>query len=75
LYFVASADSAVTIQVLRDGKPVGSAAGSDVDPKTSTATIHANRLYNLIHDATPGQHTVQIKIMGPGFHAYTFTFG
>jgi cytochrome c biogenesis protein CcdA/thiol-disulfide isomerase/thioredoxin len=75
VYFVASADSAVTIQVLRDGKPVGSAAGADVDPKTSTATIHENRLYTLVHDATPGKHTIQIKIMGSGVHAYTFTFG
>jgi cytochrome c biogenesis protein CcdA/thiol-disulfide isomerase/thioredoxin len=75
LYIVASAPAPVTIEVLRDGVPVGSFAGADVDPKTSTATIQANRLYKLIHDATPGEHTVEIKVMGAGLEAYTFTFG
>jgi cytochrome c biogenesis protein CcdA/thiol-disulfide isomerase/thioredoxin len=75
LDFVASANTPVTIEVFRDGAPVGSFAGADVDPKTSTATISANRLYNLVHDTVPGKHTIMIKIMSPGLQAYTFTFG
>jgi cytochrome c biogenesis protein CcdA/thiol-disulfide isomerase/thioredoxin len=76
LYFVASGDGApVKIEVLRDGKPVGQYAGSDVDPTTSTATIQGQRLYNLIKDTTPGIHTIEIKVMGKGLQAYTFTFG
>jgi cytochrome c biogenesis protein CcdA/thiol-disulfide isomerase/thioredoxin len=73
--FVASASTPVTIEVLRDGKPLGAASGSDVDRKTSTATIGADRLYNLIHDATPGVHLIQINVRGAGLKAYTFTFG
>jgi cytochrome c biogenesis protein CcdA/thiol-disulfide isomerase/thioredoxin len=75
LYFVASADSNVTIQVLQDGAPVGSAAGADVSPTTSIATISGDRLYTLVHNATSGPHTIKILIHGAGFHAYTFTFG
>ncbi len=75
LDFVAAGTSAITIEVFRDGAPVGKFAGSDVDPTTSMATINANRLYNLVHDATPGTHTILIKIMNPGLQAYTFTFG
>ena len=74
-YIVASADSPVTVEVLQDGQPVGSAAGADVNPKTSTATIQANRLYKLVHNAAPGAHTIELKISGPGFHAYTLDFG
>ncbi len=74
-YIVASADSAVTVQVLQDGKPVGAAAGADVDPKTSTVIIQTNRLYKLVHNASPGAHTLELKISGPGFHAYTLDFG
>jgi cytochrome c biogenesis protein CcdA/thiol-disulfide isomerase/thioredoxin len=73
--FVASADAPVTVKVLRDGKPVGAAAGADVDPATSAVTIQAQRLYNLIHDDTPGAHTIELQISGAGLHAYTFTFG
>ena len=73
--FVASATTPVTIDVLLDGKPVGMLAGSDVDSKTSKAVIQADRLYNLVHDATPGPHTIQIKVEGAGLQAYTFTFG
>jgi cytochrome c biogenesis protein CcdA/thiol-disulfide isomerase/thioredoxin len=75
VYLVASASSPVTVEVLRDGEPVGSFAGSDVDPKTSTVTIQAQRLYTLIHDPTPGIHTIQLIVHGAGLQAYTFTFG
>jgi cytochrome c biogenesis protein CcdA/thiol-disulfide isomerase/thioredoxin len=74
-YIVASANSPVTVTVLQDGQPVGSAAGADVNPSTSTVTVQANRLYKLVHNATPGTHTIELKISGPGFEAYTLDFG
>ncbi len=75
LYMVASAQTPTTIEVFLDGAPVGKLAGSDVNPTTSTAVIGADRLYTLVQDATPGVHTVMIKVMGAGLQAYTFTFG
>ncbi len=75
IYLVGSAATPVTIKVLRDGQPVGSYAGADVDPKTSTATIQENRLYRLVHDTQAGPHTIEIEVMSPGLQAYTFTFG
>ena len=73
--FVAAAATPVTLDITLDGKPVGALAGTDVNPKTSQAVIQADRLYNLIHDATPGPHTIEIKVEGAGLQAYTFTFG
>jgi cytochrome c biogenesis protein CcdA/thiol-disulfide isomerase/thioredoxin len=75
IYIVAAAATPVTIEVLQDGKPVGSSAGADVDPQTSTATISANRLYKLVHNSSAGVHTIEIKVMDAGLQAYTFTFG
>ncbi len=75
IYFVASAESAVTVEVWQDGKPVGALAGADVDKTTSTVTIQADRLYSLVHNPAPGPHTIQLRIKGAMLHAYTFTFG
>lgn len=75
LYFVASAPTPVSITVLRDGVPVGTFAGSDVSPNTSTVTVQEDRLYRLIHDDAPGMHTVELIIHGDGLRAFTFTFG
>ena len=76
VYIVAAnKDTSVKIKILRDGQPVGDFAGSDVDPKTSEATINGDRLYRLIHDTSPGVHTIEIQIEGGTLDAYTFTFG
>jgi hypothetical protein len=75
LYFVASAPETVVVEVLRDGKPLGNAAGADITPGTSSVSIKQDRLYKLIHDTTPGTHTILMKIHGKGLKAYTFTFG
>ncbi len=75
-YIVASGDSAISVEVLQDGVSLTATnAGADVDPSTSTATIQANRLYKLVHNSVPGVHTIELKISGPGFHAYTLDFG
>ena len=76
VYMVATnLDSSVKIKVLRDGQPIGSFAGTDVDPKTSEVTINGDRLYKLIHDPTPGVHTIELQIEQGVLDAYTFTFG
>jgi len=65
----------VKIKVLRDGEPIGSFAGADVSATTSEAIIDGDRLYKLIHDPTPGVHTIEIEVEGGVLDAYTFTFG
>ncbi|HUD02904.1 MAG TPA: cytochrome c biogenesis protein CcdA [Candidatus Paceibacterota bacterium] len=65
----------VTLDILLDGKPVGNLAGTDTSATTSTAYIKEDRLYNLVHDATPGVHTIEIRVENAGLEAYTFTFG
>lgn len=75
VYFVASAAAPVTLTVLRDGVPVGSFAGADVNKTTSTVTVKGERLYHLVHDASASAHTIEIKVQGAGLKAYTFTFG
>ncbi len=73
VYIVADADSDVEIEVLQDGKPVTTAAGEDVS--SSTLRIRESRLYKVIHNDVPGEHTLELRIKGSGLHAYTFTFG
>jgi cytochrome c biogenesis protein CcdA/thiol-disulfide isomerase/thioredoxin len=76
VYFVAAAPSGpVKIKVTRDGgKPLGAAAGADVD-QNGEATISSDRLYQLVGDSAYGVHTLEIQIEGGGLQAYTFTFG
>ena len=64
----------VRVRVLRDGKPVGAFAGEDVGAN-GYVTVQENRLYKLIHDEHPGEHTLELEIEGSGLQAYTFTFG
>jgi cytochrome c biogenesis protein CcdA/thiol-disulfide isomerase/thioredoxin len=77
VYFVAGTKDGtpVTVDVYRDGKPVGQFAGDDVNPATSAMTVSGDRLYRIIHDPTPGEHTLELRIHGAGLRAYTFTFG
>ncbi len=74
VYFVAAAPKGVTVEVLQDGKPVTSAAGSDV--QNGKVFIQASRLYNLINNPDgSGTHTLELIIDSPGLEAFTFTFG
>ncbi len=76
IYMVAANNGgSVKIKVLLDGQPVGNFAGADVDPKTSEAIINGDRLYKLVHNPTPGVHTIEIQIESGTLDAYTFTFG
>lgn len=75
VYLVATNPGApAKIKILRDGKPVGTFAGADTDPKTGEATISGDRLYTLMH-GTPGVHTIEIDVESGTVDAYTFTFG
>jgi thiol-disulfide isomerase/thioredoxin len=77
VYFVASAAEAnqnISITVLRDGKPLTTDRGADVDA-SGNATINQSRLYDLIDQSAPAAHTLEIIVHNPGLQAYTFTFG
>ena len=74
VYMVASAPTGVRMRVLRDGEPVGAFAGESVDAD-GYVTVQDNRLYKLVHDENAGEHLLELEIEGPGFQAYTFTFG
>lgn len=74
VYFVANADSAIQVQILRDGVPVSDTRGEDVSAN-GTVTIQEDRLYKLIHESAVGEHTLEIVIPSSGLQAFTFTFG
>lgn len=81
VYFVASADqnlpagqAGVSITVLRDGVPLTTDRGTDVDVN-GNATINQSRLYDLIDQPSMSSHTLEIIVHNPGLQAYTFTFG
>lgn len=77
VYFVASGTQtgqSVSITVLRDGKPLTTDRGADVDAQ-GNATINQSRLYDLIDQSAPATHTLEIIVHDPGLQAYTFTFG
>ena len=77
VYFVAASAEAnknISITVLRDGKPLTTDRGADVDA-TGNATINQSRLYDLIDQTSMSAHTLEIIVHNPGLQAYTFTFG
>lgn len=74
VFFVASSEKPVKMKIFRDGLPVGSAAGSDV--QDGVVTVQEDRLYRLIESENGLQeHTLEIQIEDAGLEAYTFTFG
>lgn len=74
VYIVADSDMPITVEVIQDGKIVNVAAGADVN-KDGTAVIKESRLYKLISNKEPAQHTLELKIKGRGIRLYAFTFG
>lgn len=78
VFFVSEAESETTIEVLRDGRPLGGEAGADIiktiDGKT-IIKIKEARLYKIIHGDTSATHTLEFIIQKPGLKAFTFTFG
>ena len=80
VFFVAEAagTDTVVIEVLLDGKPLGSEAGEDIlktfDGK-SILKIREARLYKVIQGDQSETHTLELRIQEPGLKAFTFTFG
>jgi cytochrome c biogenesis protein CcdA/thiol-disulfide isomerase/thioredoxin len=60
------------VRVLLDGKPIGSAAGSDVHG--GAVTVRAQRLYSLV-DLPRVEHHILRLVPEPGVMGYAFTFG
>jgi hypothetical protein len=63
-----------TVTILLDGKPVGLQGGEDVR-EDGTVFVQENRLYKLVGGSDYAEHTLEIKVDGPGLEAYAFTFG
>ncbi len=74
-YLVASSDKGARIKILRDGKPIGNAAGRDADRAGSTAAIREERLYRLVEDSDYGEHTLEIIVEEGVVQFFAFTFG
>jgi thiol-disulfide isomerase/thioredoxin len=74
VYMVASASPGVTISITRDGKPLTSDQGADVDAN-GNASIGASRLYDLIAQPSEEEHTITITVHGTGLNAFTLDFG
>ncbi|MEK7567712.1 MAG: redoxin family protein [Patescibacteria group bacterium] len=78
VFFVAEAGTETIVEVLLDGKPLLSEAGSDIvatsDGKT-IVKIKEARLYKIIQGSQSETHTLELRIQSPGLKAFTFTFG
>ncbi len=77
VYFVSGANAPTEMEVLLDGKPVGSERGTDVVERSGKTfvTIQEQRLYKLIRNSEYKEHTLELIIKQPGLQAFTFTFG
>ena len=67
-----------TVEVKKDGKPLGLEAGSDIMRTSDGKTIFKikeARLYKVIQGRQPETHVLEFIIQEPGLRAFTFTFG
>ena len=70
-----AAQNSGRFRVLIDGKPPGSAHGTDVDGQ-GNGTLTEQRVYQLIRQPRPiADCTFEITFSDPGTRAYCFTFG
>jgi thiol-disulfide isomerase/thioredoxin len=72
VYVVAESEAGGTIEVWQDGKRAVDAAGADAP--AGQASIKASRLYKLIKNPEPGEHTLELKV-SPDVKLFAFTFG
>jgi Thioredoxin like C-terminal domain len=71
----ASQGKHLRFHVLIDGKPPGSAHGTDVDDQ-GNGTVSDQRLYQLIRQPQPIVDRVfEIEFLDSGVEAFSFTFG
>ena len=78
VFFVAEAGTETIVEVLLDGKPLGSLAGADIIKTTegkSVVKIKEARLYKIIQGDQSETHTLKFIIQKSGLKAFTFTFG
>jgi len=78
IFFVAEANTETVVEVLLDGRPLGSEAGMDIMKTTDGKTvvkIKEARLYKIIQGKQSETHKLELKIQKPGLKAFTFTFG
>ena len=62
------------IEVYLDGEPITPEhAGVGVDGHV--ITVSESDLYNVVASGTAGQHTLELRITGPGVDVFTYTFG
>ena len=64
----------VRFVVTLDGQPPGAGHGVDVDA-SGNGTVTTQRLYQLIRNSAPGDHTFVIRFLDSNVQAYAFTFG
>ena len=78
VFLVSGADNETAVEVLLDGKPLGTEAGADIvktaDGKT-IVKIKETRLYKIIQGNKSETHTLKLIIQKSGLKAFTFTFG
>ncbi len=71
----ATRGKSVRFRVLIDGRPPGTAHGSDVDDR-GNGTVTEQRLYQLIRQPKPiVDRQFEIEFLDPGVEAFSFTFG
>src|SRR5262245_60412639 len=71
----AAPGTSVRFRVLIDGKPPGSAHGTDVDEQ-GYGTVSEQRLYQLIRQPKPiADRQFEIEFLDSGVEAFAFTFG
>ena len=74
VYFVASSDLGIDVEVILDGKPLArDMAGEDVH--NGVVSIKENRLYSLVKGSSYGEHILKLIVKNRGLRAFTFTFG
>jgi len=62
VYMVAGADKPTDIEVYQDGKLI------------NTVTVTTEALYQLVGNSDSGVHLLELRIIGAGLRAFTFTF-
>lgn len=71
----AARGASVPFRVLIDGRPPGTARGTDVDER-GHGTLTQQRMYQLIRQPKPiGDRRFEIEFVEPGAEAFAFTFG
>ncbi|MEK7602047.1 MAG: cytochrome c biogenesis protein DipZ [Patescibacteria group bacterium] len=74
VYLVASSDAGAEIEVMQDGKPLGTISGADVNA-SGIVPVKESRLYKLIKNDASGTHTLKLHMKSGSVRFYTFTFG